>query len=1060
MLDITSASAGSGKTFKLARTYIDLLLSHKGTNLHRRILAVTFTKKATAEMKERIVQELSFLANGEPSRHREYLMDRHKLSEEELQEKARNLLCGILQDYSAFAVSTIDSFFQRIIRSFSRELNLPGSYNLELDSKHILQEAVDGFFFDLSSDPKDPLVKSLHQLVAGSINEDDNVSIKEKVLSLSRELNKEVYKVHRKVLENVFDNQPQAFYRFQKELQTRIDTLLQQMLDVGRDYKNVLADNHLAKEDFIRNGSLFNPFYSSRSDLRKGNAKFTATFRKFAENDAESAVAKTYKGSNKDALIAAARAIQPLARNWIGLYARLTELLLVSDKLPYLSLLSDISAKISEKNAELNRLPIDETNRLLNDVISANEEAPFVYDKIGVRLSHYLIDEFQDTSRMQWDNFRPLLKEALATGQYNLVVGDVKQSIYRFRNSDYNLMLSQLDDDFSAGQITKVNLGDNWRSDVQIVETNNYVFRLLAEAENDEINGLTGASYPALTDKIQNVFATLEQHPQKTGEQGYVRFQFLDSTTRASFREDVLERLPGLLRDIQSRNIPLGRVAVLLRNSKEIREAAQCLTAGGFRVMSNEGLLLTASREVRFLVGLLAMIQSPDDKVQCLNTCYEYALLMGKNADEAIQCAVSGNRIFSEEQQSALQTIAGLPLYDQVQALVTLFGLDKSDSAKPYIQSFLDCVYRYITKYQADLYSFMQWWNEHADKLSVASSDSSGAVQLLTMHKSKGLEYDVVIIPFCDWEKGVPASANKIPLLWLDPKKSTLLPLCPLPVLPVMYSDKMADTSFAEDYYQEKQNAYIDNLNLTYVAFTRAKRELYVYAPVCKKDNTSTMGALLHKVLSENNRLTDNIYERGEKVHNAPMPAAGQVTQTDKRMSEPLNNRLRIKLSSATYLTAEDAMPDFSKPVNLGSVMHNILQQIHRFDDEQPLLLQMQQEGNLTPRDVEILNEELRKFNCLVASTDWFSGEYTDLNEQDILLPDGTTRRPDRILLKDKTAVVIDYKFGNMPRPAYNRQVHDYMSLLSKMGYEPRGYLCYINLKRIEEVPFVQNAVV
>lgn len=1061
MLDITKASAGSGKTFRLARTYIDLLLCLQGRNRHRHILAVTFTKKATAEMKNRIVEELSLLAHGGKSAHKDYLMERHALSAEQLQEKSQNILYDLLQDYSAFAVSTIDSFFQRIIRSFSRELNLPGSYNLELDGKHILQEAVDNFFYHLSADPHDLTVQTLTDLIRTRISEDKNSSIKDEVLSLSKELSKEEYMAHQKELEAVLQDKEKVL-AYRRLLMQKKASCLQQCRQIEESFMQILSSHMLEESDFSRGVQVFKPFHWTDKEIIDKKGSVGTGFLKLVNEGTEGLVkAADKKNPARYAeLTAAGEAVRSLAHELLGLQRRvLPEIVAVLEKLPYLSLLADVSEKIREKNAELSRLPIADTNRLLNDVVRENEEAPFVYDKIGTRIYHYLIDEFQDTSQMQWDNFRPLLRESLATDLYNLIVGDVKQSIYRFRNSDYNLMQSQLDADFSPKQLQHETLGDNWRSDEQVVLTNNEVFRLLCQAEDEEFNMLLDGAFPTMQHKIEQVYSSLEQRPQKKKEKGYVRMEFVPVAKTKERHEAVLDALPDLLRDIQQRNIPLGRVAFLLRYSKDIREVAQKLTEAGFAVMSNEGLLLTAAREVRLIISLLHNFLTPEDKIWQVQTRYEYLLLQGYPTDKALEQASALATVFDTEQQATLADIARMPLYDQVQALAGLFRLDEEDKTKPYIQSLLDCVYRYIGKYQADLYSFLQWWEEKAEGLSVAASESHSAVQLLTVHKSKGLEYDVVIVPFCDWEKGSAIGQLKQPLLWVEPK-GVVAEDCPLPLLPIQYSKDLADTAFAEDYFKELQNAYLDNLNLTYVAFTRAKRELYVYAPAYNTpnakgeitDKTDTIGAMLHKVLEQNGQLTgENIYERGEKVRNGKVAEEVKVEE-NKRLSAPLGKRLQVKLSSHDYFGEEDRFTDLSRPVNLGSIMHRILQQVDRVGDEEKELQRLIESGDVTVHDAEILHDELLKFRELIADRDWFSGQYHALNEREILLPDGSNRRPDRVLLQDSHAIVIDYKFGTIERVSYARQVSEYMSLLRQMGYTVEGYLCYVNLQKIVEV--------
>lgn len=1052
MLTVAKASAGAGKTFLLAKTYIDMLFAAKGHNRHRHILAVTFTKKATAEMKRRIIAELGLLATGAPSGYHDYLADTYALDDTALQQRAQSVLYDLLQDYSAFMVTTIDSFFQQIIRAFARELNLSGSYNLELDNCHILRTAVDDFFFNLPADAADPAVQVLLQIVEEKLADGKNWNPEDSLLSLSNELLKEAYQAHSAELERLLaDKSVLSAYRQQLRGLTagymeRYRALEQQLLTLLHTCQATEADFSYGKQTFA-------PFHWNKAKILTDYAKLPVRFLKFCDDPA--AFGKKLPAS----LVGEAGVLAVQLRRLLTEepLRQMLSVEAVTEQLPYLNLLSDISRFIAEANRRLNRLPIAETNALLGRVIGTDNDTPFVYDKIGTRIWHYLIDEFQDTSAAQWSNFRPLVRESLSTGHADLVVGDVKQSIYRFRNSDYSLLQSGIFSDFPRA--LPCPMTDNWRSDRIVVETNNRLFTALAEAADKEFCQLSADRFPALGHKIREVYAALEQTPRKTGEDGYVRFEFLQADTDAERRRQALERLLVLLEDLRRRHIPLGRVAVLVRFNNEAAPVAAALTAAGYHVLSNEGLLLASAPQVRFVIAVLQWLLSPADRLLRLRVLHEYALSCGRDADVALREALAGcDGASQQEWWNRLGQLAELPLYDLVQQLVTRFRLDAADTAKPYVQGLQDTVYNYVRRYQADLFSFLDWWSEKADSLAVAMQADDDAIQILSVHKSKGLEYDVVIVPFCDWPKAASQRGNRLNILWARPVEEPFAGDGKVPLLPLRFSRKLADTVFAEDYWREVQNLYIDNLNVTYVAFTRAKRELHVFAPSSEKvdskgnvgQDTSTMGALLHSLLRDNVS-ADGVYEQGRQVSCPPVEAAVVQTEGTERLSSPLAGRLNVKRSSFNAFLRERPA-DLSSRLNLGILMHGLLCEVVRKGDEQAAMDALLRRGEITPSDLPLLEEEFVRFWRLVEPTDWFTGTWRVLNERDILLPDGTARRPDRLMLRDGEAVIVDYKFGAAEREEYTAQVRDYMRLLSSMGYRVRGYLCYVNQDLIHEV--------
>ncbi len=1055
MLTISRASAGAGKTFLLTKTYIDMLFAaHKAKNAHRRILAVTFTKKATAEMKQRIVLEMSVLATPrQESRVRNQesgvksqdvspfaaeLKAKYGLNDTELQQQAQQILFDLLQDYSAFSVSTIDSFFQQVIRAFSRELGLSGRYNLELDTQAIRQTAVDDFFFQLSPQHDKATFDALLAIIEENLENNRTWNPKDDILSLSSELFRETVIQNKQTLFTFL--QDTAAVEAYKQAQYRVVQPFFGAYEkaVGA-VRNYMQSNGLTEKMFKR-GAL-NGVKDTHSEMLKNLMDAPKTFCKFIEEEHKTIAAKDspQAAAHEASLRALCQPIYALLNVDEAQKRAIITAHTILEQYPILTLLGKVAACIDDKNKELNRLPISDTNALLNDVVRANAASPFIYEKIGTRLRHFLIDEFQDTSTMQWTSFRPLIQESLATDQANLVVGDVKQSIYRFRNSDYSLMLNEIKKDFPHAFPN--NLAGNWRSCANVVEANNALFKQLAVVLNREVNEVLQKAYPNLEDEIQKVYNKHHQTPMLAAQKpdaGYVQLQFTPCAGRSdkAWRESVLAELPTLIADLQKRNIPLGRVACLVRNNKEALPIAETLIGAGYKVMSNEGLRLTASPAVQFVILTLKHRLYPEDAI----ITFEW------------EHFAKGRRIKDTEHGTQ-----NTGLFAQVREIIEAYGLMEDAAAVPYLLALQDKVYEYINKYQADTYAFLTWWDERAEKFTLSMQETEDAIQLVSIHKSKGLEYDVVIIPFCNWAKATDTNSYRN-ILWVStPDASTATP----PILPIRFSSALPYTPFAAAYYKELLNLYLDNLNLTYVAFTRAKNELYIFAPAQKEGKTPTnIGTQLHAILQADpcgmlltEETEKSTYTRGEKA----TYARNDTQQADTPYIASADN---YKLSIINYkltLPSRNFFPHEDDTQVIGTLMHQILQQVTQQGDEEKVIQEMLRAGILQTAQMPIVREQMQHFWQLIKSEqkqEWYNSDrFTVLNEQDILLTDGKIRRPDRILLQNdrKHAIVIDYKFGH-EHASYFEQIRDYTTLLQQMGYTTEGYLCYVPLGKIVSV--------
>ncbi len=1070
MLTIAKASAGAGKTFLLAKTYIGLLFALRkrgGKNVHRHILAVTFTIKATAEMKQRIIQELYLLANGKKSAYAEDLKSEYDLSDSELQMSAQSILYDILQDYSACMVNNIDAFFQQIIRSFAHELNLPGAYNLELDTDQIEQAAVDELLFNVPKDEKDPTYRAILQIIEDKTEAGTTTwNPTEQLYAISKELHTEAFQLNKQQLSEFLHDREQlqnyrdALYAIIKDYENGLRSL-------ERRFNAYMQDNSLQEEDFSRGKTLFAPFHYTADDMYKkvGKTGYATLIEITSGNHAKA----IRKGDTH--LLPFVQGMMPLLRELLEhitgeVLQRFVTAKLVLQKFSFLALLDDIRYYIDIDNQRLNRLPITQANTLLSEVVGRENDVPFMYEKVGIRLHHFLMDEFQDTSSMQWNNFLPLLRESLATDNANLIVGDVKQSIYRWRNSNYELLQSGVKEVLPNSVVQT--LTDNWRSDYRVVECNNSLLKGLAVEANNHFNERYNQPESPLYDRILSVYADVEQTPKKDTEQGYVQVQFFASDVCDNITDEdspTVHTLPNrevihIISDLRERGAMLSEIALLVRKTKDAVELASYLQDNGIPVISQEGLLLSSSACVQLLIAAMQYLSQPNEKTYELLFCTAYyRQKYGQNDRQTMEQVLTceDGIPFREE----FHTLATFALYQMVQALEDLFAISKEDA---YIAAFNNVVFTYIQSHQADLYSFLDWWARKQDQLTVPSSSDNQAIQILTIHKSKGLEFDYVIIPYLDWEIA-EKKGNIENLLWVKMPQgfpsSAYNNAVMLPVLPVPFGNKLSYSLFSDAYWKELQSLYIDNLNLVYVAFTRAKRELYVIAPSCdslsqKAKMGRTMGDLLYRVL-ESRLQGGTLFEQGEKTHRENRVIASQeervreVHRSSSGHTRPVFERLHLRLHRYSMFSSEHTA-NLERQLDLGLIMHQLLQKVKCRGDETSAIEELLEQGVIVEHQRQQLYDEFTRFWELVSGTNWFAADAHILCEQEVLLPDGGIRRPDRLVFFDKHAIVIDYKFGNIQLPKYEQQVRSYMRLLQQMGYTVEGYLCYVSIGMLQAI--------
>ena len=1069
MLTVYRASAGAGKTHKLTGEYLTLLFT--GPGAFRRILAVTFTNKATDEMKTRIVDELYNLASGRKSDYVELLKSTYSLTEVQVRKQAAKILIDILHDYSAFNISTIDRFFQQTMRAFTREIGLQGGYGIEMDQELVLTTAIDNLLSDLEKPESKDLLGWLLRFAEDKIESGGEWNLRKDIMALSREVFKESYKAFSEAVGRDIEDK-KALEDYKNELYGIIRSVEATAKELGERGLAILNKYGLKVTDF-KGGSRSPLTLLDRlvqGEMKEPSATFIGLdgcFTKTVSLGTRQIIGCAFEDGLNDCI-----------KGIISLFGNLTAYNTAREIVRYyytLGILTDVSRQIAAYREEKNVMLIADTTELLSKVIEGSD-APFIYEKTGTHVDHYMIDEFQDTSGMQWNNFRPLIEESLAHSRDNLIVGDVKQSIYRFRNSDWKLLDEQVQADFSSEEIHEETLKDNWRSCRNIVEFNNALFTTLPgvlQAVYNEalsVSSLSEEQRAAFFTKIMSAYDKSFQQvpPPFMQKDGHVRIEFLSGDNEKDWKEEALGRLPGVLEKLQDNGYALKDIAILVRTNQEGAQVADTLLAYkeehpsnryNYDIISDEALFVSGSTAVRFMVSLLRYLKNPEDRTNGQIALYSYQVLKGRFGVET--------PAFPPEVVSVLQILSRQSLYEITEGLFRLFADDFPENEQVFVQAFLDMVSEYTQKESADLNRFLKWWDETGCRKTIATPDGQNAIRILTVHKSKGLGFKVVIIPFGDWE--IDHKPTKPVILWCHPEEK---PFDRLHLVPVRYGQSLGKTIFAGDYFKERLHAFIDNLNTLYVAFTRSKDELIVFSPRPKKmkdatgevEKISTLTDALWAGLRtdmpdtrEGEKLISlpaafdtgtGVFELGDWWHPVAKEENGDIQEIGMARLSSISpdDRLQLRLHGKGYFF------DNARRKH-GALMHEVLSRIRTRKDIPQSVERYHQEGVIDKEEAIALVARLEELLNLPEAASWYDGTARVLNEVDILFGKGLSKRPDRVMITGNRVVVVDYKFGEHADQRYHSQVRNYLKLIRQMGYdEVEGFLWYVELNKIEAV--------
>ena len=1065
-LNIYKASAGSGKTFALTMEYLKLLFTQKG--IHRHILAVTFTNKAAGEMKHRILDrlhELSLYREGDELEEMRLLREATGLGSEAISLRSEALLKEILNDYSGFSVGTIDKFFQSVIRAFTREIGIQPAYNLELDHTRILSLAVDLMFQELGN--RKDLQRWLIRFAEERMESTASWNFKNEIILLGKQLFMEAFQSlfeHQDI--DVLNKENLDLYlsdirKLENECNSRIK-------EIGLNALQRIQNANLEPENFSGASRSIPQIFLKARDGEKLN--FSDTRLKGMSDPG--AWLKKSDGIGMLSLVESE--LMPLLNELYQQWVVVNTVDAVRSYFYTLGILADIWNYVRTYTRERNLFLIADSSRFLKGIIGGSQ-VPFVYERTGSRFQHIMLDEFQDTSQFQYENFRPLLDNSLASGNLNLVVGDVKQSIYRWRNSDWKILASDLEEDFSHQELKVETLDKNYRSAENIVRFNNSLFQLASALLGDEISMELSSSEisseeahreeerfrKAYDDVVQNI----PSHLQGTG--GRVQMHILDDE-EGVFQDDVLELLPGWVEELQATGIEPGQIAILVRTSRQgarvasslLEYARQSGKEGNFRLISNDSLLLVQNTSVSFLVSLLRYSLQPDHIVNNALLKQLYTLLnedAGDAEGSRFMYDLSPDKLFPEEFIEQREGLKLLPLFELSESLVEIFKLGKRSEDMPYIQAFQELILDLQRKEAMGVADFLDYWEQNGSLKSVAVSEASNAIRIMTIHKSKGLEFEAVIVPFCDWS--LTPDSRHTNILWCHTLGTGLERI---PVVPLKYKKELIHTRFAPDYYRERMKSYMDSLNLLYVACTRARHQLILGLPGSRGKGLKNVSDLLVEVLgrkavkepctpSLNMYLDNNHLDYGE----SPSPGLKDELKDPWEFSDyPVNLRsrsLRIRLRNDQYFLDEAGL--FRTERSFGNMMHELFSGMKSLEDL-PMLLDSYEQSGLIPRsERDPLEELIRSKLKQPLVSDWFSRSERIINERAILCGNSKVLRPDRVMINRGHVTLVDFKFGELQKHTYHTQVRAYMEQLKQMGHQQvEGYLWYVMMDQIVKV--------
>ena len=1108
-LTVYRASAGSGKTFTLAVEYISLLV--KDPENYQHILAVTFTNKATQEMKMRILSQLYGIANSLQSSQQYFnkVKEKTNMPDAVIRNNARAALTLLIHRYNNFRILTIDAFFQQVLRNLAHELGQTANLRVDLNNEEITEKAVDQMIESLEKGQ--PVLQWISTYINNSIEDDNGWNIIGKIKTFGTNIFKDFYKAHEANLKEQLSN-ADDFKVYETTLRKRRNDIRKTFNSKARSILNEIKNANLDIPSNYRSGLY--KYLTDSAIAPLTNKPLKAGVLKANESPQNWTSSKCAKADKQQIQTLAAEVLSAQLSELIAYnndnWNEFQSIQLTLSHLSELRLLHAIADAVDNLTKDTNRFMLSNTQALLKELI-ADSDTPFIFERIGARLKHVMIDEFQDTSTIQWQNFQVLLANCMAQElSQNLIVGDIKQSVYRWRQGDWGI-LNNIEKSFAHQKIRLETLDYNYRSEKRIIDFNNAFWEQCVANTAKEV----AQDDAEKAEIVQKAYEDVAQKTHKTTENGFVKISLYPSK---SMKEAVLEELIETIKELFNNGYGgknQSKIAILVRSKSNIQDIVNALLQSfgtEINIVSDEAFRLDASLSVNIIVSAMHLLTHPDDVLTRgkLVKLYNQEVLKKPLTDTDLLVSINESnnidtknidkkerrKLATEQQMAKLNSqlppeyvanrelLLGLPIVDLVDKLFMLFGLDQLEGQSSYICTLYDTLNDFLKDHTADIDDFINEWENSLSSKTIQSDEIEG-IRIMTIHKSKGLEFDNVIIPFCSWEM------EKKGTLWCETKNKPA-PYNKLPLLPIDFSrDKLIGTVFEDDYKEEHFQNIVDNLNLLYVAFTRASKNLFVFglrqgkttldniAKGTPPGNRSYAIELALRQVSEQLQGSSLSFpdDIGSEIH---FEYGTLAPETHEKEHAVADNPFLIKpdkhiVSIATYPQAatfkqsnksiefvkgEDVDPsDRTRYIKIGNVLHQLFSTIYTTADIPARLNELEQQGIIY--NDEITSAQLRtRIEDAITNPqvqEWFSKRWQLYNECTILEYNKDTNemeehRPDRVMTDGKEFVVVDFKFGK-EREEYKKQVQQYMEILIRMGHKKvSGYLWYVVKNNVVEV--------
>ncbi len=1037
---IYNAAAGSGKTFTLVKEYLKIVLTSKKGDYYKYILGITFTNKAVAEMKQRIIDQLVLFSEkeslSEPSPMMLQIVDETNMTLKEIQVNSSRTLNHLLHHYAHFSIETIDHFNHRLIRTFAKDLKLSGNFEVSLDTDLINELGVEQLLNRAGEN--ESITKALVDFALEKTDDDKSWDIFNDIANTSKILFKENEVGHVAELKNYTLSD---FMKFKKILFEKKMTIGSRVEQKANAVLHLLEKEGIPPDVFQYN-MLNNHLLKLSEGAYLNNEKLQSRL--------EEGGFALYKKNTPDHISAKIDSITPyLNEQYIEIKNDVSDLLLVQQfikNISPLSVINLVNQEIQKIKEEQNMLPISEFNTLIHSEIK-DQPAPFIYERLGEKYRHFFIDEFQDTSQLQWDNLIPLIDNALSQ-QYEgsdqgslMLVGDAKQSIYRWRGGLPEQFISLYNGASPFMEKPKVlSLETNYRSHDQIINFNNSFFEFVSRQFGDrQHSDLYQIGCNQLTNDVKG---------------GYVKLQFIEANYKPDAEELYSQQILETIISLREKGFTDRDICILTRRRKEGIAIGQFLSKNRIPIVSSETLLLKQSDIVNCLVNAIILSVYPDNETVKLDLLYflfdHFDLKEEKHHffKTFVDCTLSefANHMKRYGIEFNLDTMHALSIYESCEYCIRQFKLNTASNA--YLLGFMDYVYEFETKSQNDKISFLNDWDLKKDTLSIPLGESHNAVKIMTIHKAKGLEFKVVLFPFAD----VNIYYEKDASIWFP----VPIPEIDLAVSRIRFNkDLLTYGEEGEMMYENRRNMLeLDNFNLLYVTLTRAVEQLYVFSVKPKSsalDNLTNYSDYFKAYLTDLGIWEDSrlIYEfgTGEKTESKPEPFPETQAKNLSYLSQsPTDHGLKI-FNKEAMLWETDA----EERIQFGNHIHHVMEQVISKDDIPHLKEEILSKGVLS--NIR-LNELFEIIDSIVSHPELRSYYYPSLNvinERDIITKEGEILRPDRMVFhNDNSVTIIDYKTGGANK-GHQQQINKYAEAIQEMGYRVKEkILVYCSAEKIE----------